>query len=213
MENLELLEKSAIKNLNIALDEKKIALESKNMAKVELKKAKAREQLSKKGLELAKIRNELAERTTNLIKSKIASKDLFEYSDLGLNIEKQYAIFNKNLAHIQIELADIHRKIAKAEIDISEANKSLMDEKIYAAKEREKLGKLQYAYIKLIKAAASEEKKARAKEKYISQQNDLKKFENKINEKMEIVRKKQSILSDLKKNLALKLSEREKIRP
>ncbi|MFX1496666.1 MAG: hypothetical protein ACFFBH_03980 [Promethearchaeota archaeon] len=213
MENLELLEKSAIKNLKIALDEKKIAIESKNMAKAELKKAKAREQLSKKGLELAKIRKELAEQTTNLIKSKIASKDLFEYSDLGLNIEKKYALFNENLAHIQIEIAENHRKIAKVETDISEANKSLMDEKIHVAKEREKLGKLQLAYVKLVKAAASEEKKARAKEKFGSQQNDLKKSENRINEKMEIVRKKQNTLSDLKKKLTLKLSEREKIRP
>ena len=112
-----------------------------------------------------------------------------------------------------IKIAEIHKKIADIEKKLAEENKTLIQESLKNAKEREKLGKKQIFYIRIVRSGENEEKKKAAKESYLSQQKALNKSEQKILEKNEDMKKIQIKLSDSKKELSLKLSERERIKP
>jgi hypothetical protein len=213
MENTENLERIATEHIKIAKNEKQIAMELRKKAKNQINKSKAREDLAQRGIELAKVRKELSEKTKNLIKNKIAVKELLDYSDLGLKVEEDQAVYNEKLAEIQIEIAGIHKKIARIERKLAEENKKLIEEKISNANLREKLGKKLLSYTKILRSGASDEKKKSAKEIYLSQQQNLIKSDNKIVEKSEDIKKIQISLSDSKKELSQKLSEREKIKP
>ncbi|MCJ7647121.1 MAG: hypothetical protein MUP85_00765 [Candidatus Lokiarchaeota archaeon] len=213
MENLTKLEKLAQDGFDLAKKEKSIAKDSKLEAKQELKKAKIREDLVNNEFELAKIKERLNEKTKKYITKKMDIKDDLGYTEKGLAIELNHAKYNERESEIQKQIAAIHKKIAKVEKEIVEERLKLIEERLKVAKEREKLAKKQSNYVKLVKSSALEEKIEKEKEGYLSQNKDLNRAEIDVVERNKIIMKLQNELADRKKDLSLKLAEREKIRP
>ncbi|MFW9951842.1 MAG: hypothetical protein ACFFKA_17130 [Candidatus Thorarchaeota archaeon] len=213
MEQIKNVERLAEENSNIAESEKESATEMIALASHTVKRAKAREMLVKTEIDLAIIRERLAEKTKKLVEKKEKSKELLKFADDNIKAEKHQAIYNSKVAEVQIKIAEIQRKIARAETEIGEVEVKIANKKFDEAKERGKLAKKQFAYVKLAKANAPPEKISRAEETYFKIQKDLTRFEM---DRMELNRNihiKQNKLADLKKELSEKLSEREKIRP
>jgi len=213
MENLNKLEKIAQDGFNLAKREKNIAKDLKLEAKQELKKAKIREELANNEFELAKIKERLFEKTKKYIKKKIDIKDDLGLSENGLTIELNHAQYNERESEIQKQIAVIHKKIAKVEKEIAEEILKFVDERLNVANKREKLAKKQINYVKLVKSLALEQKIEKAKEEYLSQNKDLTRTEKDVVERNNVIMKLQNELADRKKDLSLKLAEREKIRP
>jgi len=213
LQNIKKIERLANENTNIAKKEKDTATEMKNLAKRAIKRAKAREMLVRNEIELAKIRERLAEKSKKLTETKEQVKDILKLSEGNLIFEKNQAIYNEMVAQIQIEIAENQRRIAEQETEIAEVKIKLANKKFNAAKERGKLGKKQFIYVKLVKANSPEGKISKAEEAYLSQQKHLTKVEVDALEISKEIVKRQNNLANLKKILSEKLAEREKIRP
>ena len=80
------------------------------------------------------------------------------------------------------------------------------------AKARGKLSKKQINYLKVARGSAPENKILKAKNNLESQKESLLKQKNDVFDKERDVKKKENKLAELKKELSLKFSEREKIR-
>ena len=213
MEDLAKIEKMAQDEFDIAKKEKSIAKDSKLEAKQELKKAKIREDLVNNEFELAKIKERLYEKTKKYINKKMAIKDDLGYSENALAIELNHANYNERESEIQKHIAIIHKKMAKVEKEIVEERLKLIEERLNVANEREKLAKKQNNYVKLVKSSALVAKIEREKEAYLSQNQYLNKAEKDVVKRNNAIMKLQNELADRKKDLSLKLAEREKIRP
>jgi chromosome segregation ATPase len=213
MEEIKKLEKVSQSELELSKTEKIIAKELKNAVKYEIKRAKIREDLVKSEYELAKIKDRLHQKTKKYIEKKLEIKEELGYSEKGLTIELNHAKFNERESEMQIQIAEIHKKIAQIELDIAEDRLKLVNNKLKVANVREKLAKKQDIYIDLFKSSAAKEKIDRAKETYLMFSKDLKKTEKELQERNREIMKEYNELSDCKKELSLKLAEREKIRP
>ena len=213
MEEINKLEKVSKSELELAKSEKAIAKELKLEVKQELKKAKIREDLVKSEYDLAKIKDRLHQKTKKYIEKKVEIKDELGYSEKGLSIELNHAKFNERESELQKAIAEIHKKIAKVEIDIAEDRLKLVNNKIKVARVRENLAKKQDIYINLVKASATKEKINGAKLTYLAFDKDLKKAEKEVADQNREIMKKHNELSDCKRELSLKLAEREKLRP
>ena len=213
MEEIKNVERLAEENSDIAGHEKDAAIEMKALAKQTVKRAKAREMLVKTEIELAIIRKRLAGKSKKLVERKEKAKILLKFTDDILKAEKHQAIYNENVAEVQTEIAEIQRKIAHVETEISEVDVKVANNKLYEAKERGNLAKKQFAYVKLANTNAPGEKISKAEEAYLRIQKQFTKFEKDALELNKNISIKQNKLADLKKELSVKLSEREKIRP
>ena len=80
------------------------------------------------------------------------------------------------------------------------------------AHERNNLAKKQLQYIKLARGNASENKITNAEQKYKDQGERVWKFRDKIIKKENQMKSNENELANLKKQLSIKLSEREKIK-
>ena len=213
MEEIDKLEKLSQTELDLAKRENIIAKELKKEAKQELKRAKIRENLVKSEYELAKIKDRLHQKTKKYIQKKIEIKEELGYSEKGLTIELNHAKFNERESELQKDIAEIHKKMARVEINLSEDRLKLVNIKLKVAKVRENLAKKQAIYVNLVKSSATKEKIGWAKETYLTISKDLKKTEKELADRNGEIMKKHNELSDCKKDLSLKLAEREKLRP
>ncbi|MFX0026879.1 MAG: hypothetical protein ACFE8M_10760 [Candidatus Hermodarchaeota archaeon] len=214
MESIDKFEVMAQENLKLAKQEKELAKGSRLVGKSELKRAKARELLVKEELELARIKREWAEKKINLVieKRNLKKKGYIEIEELDLKSEEESALYNQKIAIIQQQITEVSSDIAFLERKIAKKIINLVDDKLYAAKEREKLGKIQGNYAKDLKNKAPENKISIDKDQINKQEKLLSKARNTIIDEESDIRIKQNELSNLKKELSLKLSEREKIR-
>ena len=213
MEEVKNVERLANENSNIAKNEIDIANEMNALAKQEVKRAKAREMLAKNEIELASIRERLAEKTRKVVKRKEEVRDIMKFSGDNLKAEKIQAVYNEKVAEIQKKVAEIQRKIANVETEIAEVKVRLANKKLGEGKGRTNLAKKQFAYVKLVNSNAPGEKISKAEEIYLKEQKDLTKFETDAMEINKNLVEKQNKLADLKKELSVKLAEREKVRP
>ena len=213
MENLTKLEKMAQDGFDLAKKEKDIAKDSKVEAKQELKKAKIREDLVRNEFELAKIKESLNEKIKKYITKKRGIKDDLGYTENALAIELNHANYNERESEIQKHIAIIHQKMAKVEKEIVEERLKLIEERLKLAKEREKLAIRLNSYVKLVKSSALVAKIEREKEAYLSQNEYLNRAEKDVVKRNNVIMKLQNELADRKKDLSIKLAEREKIRP
>ncbi|MFW9969494.1 MAG: hypothetical protein ACFFDF_04785 [Candidatus Odinarchaeota archaeon] len=215
MENSNKFEIMAQENLRIAKQEKSLAKDSKLVGKNELNRAKARELLVDKELNLAKIKREWAEKKINLVidKRNLKKKGYIDIQEADLKSEEDTAIYNQKVAIIQQQIAQLNSDIAFLEKKIAKKIINLVADKIYAAKEREKLAKYQEVYVKDLKANSPENRLSQDLESIKYQEKALNKARNFIVEEETEINKKQIELANLKKQFSLKLSEREKIRP
>lgn len=213
MEEIENVERLAEENSELAKVEKESAIDMKHEAELTVKRAKAREMLVENEIELTKIRERLAEKTKKLVGRKEKVKELLKFGDEGLKIEKSQAIYNERVAEIQIKIAEIQRKIANVETEIAEVKVKLANKKLHEAKDRDNLAKKLFAYVKLMRESAPNEKISKAEEAYLKIQKDLANLETDVMEIHKSIIGKQNKLADLKKDHSAKLAEREKIRP
>ncbi|MFX1594353.1 MAG: hypothetical protein ACFFCL_16805 [Promethearchaeota archaeon] len=215
MEPINKFENMAQENFRIAKQEKALAKESKLVGKTELKRAKARELLVEKELELARIKRAWAEKKINLVvdKRNLKKKGYIEIQENDLNSEEKTALVNQKIAIIQQQIAQLNSDIAFLERKMAKKLINLVTDKLDAAKEREKLAKIQEIYVKDLKAKLPESKLLEDLDQIKNQEKALNKARSTIVEGETEINKKQIELSNLKKELSLKLSEREKIRP
>jgi hypothetical protein len=214
MENIEKFEKMSQENQRIAQQEKDLAKQAKEVGKSEIKRAKAREALVDKEFELTKIKRAWAEKKINLVieKRDLKKKGFFEVEDLDLKTEEEVALYNQKIAIIQEQIADLNRDIAFLEKRIAKRMITLVDDKLFASKEREKLAKTQETYVKTLKEKQTQDKISVAENDMKLQEKAVNKARNYITEEEMGINQLQNELSNLKKKLSQKLSEREKIR-
>lgn len=215
METLKKFETMSQENLKLAKQEKELAKESLLVGKSEMKRAKARETLVKEELELARIKREWAEKKINLVieKRNLKKKGYIDIEELDLKTEEETALYNQKVAIIQEQITQISSDTAYLERKIAKRIISLTDDKLDAAKERERLAKVQGKYAKDLNEKAPESKLSLDIEEITYQENALTKARNRIIDMENEIRLKQIELANLKKDLSTKLSEREKIRP
>jgi hypothetical protein len=214
MESIDKIEKIAQENQKISQEEKDLAKQSRNVGKSELKRARARELLVTKELDLTKIKRAWAEKKINLVieKRDLKKKGYFEVEDLELKSEEDSAIYDQKVAIIQEQIAELNRDIAFLEKRIAKKMIALVDDKLYASKEREKLAKKQEAYAKALKEQQSQDKISIAGNDVKLQEKALNKARKFVEEEERDINARQNELANLKKKFSLKLSEREKIR-
>ncbi|MFX1279720.1 MAG: hypothetical protein ACFFA3_09910 [Promethearchaeota archaeon] len=213
MENVENLETKAQKNIDIARKEKLIINDLKIAAIQEQKSSKLREKLVNNEIELAKLKLNLAEKSKKLVESKEQVKDILKFSNNNLKNEEDYAIYNTKIAVIKKSIAEIQRKIAHLEKQIANDELNIINEKIIVANERDLLGKEQLKFVKLVKYSAPNEKLTKAEELWLKQEKKLNHAIKNVYNKTIEIRAKEDRLADFKKELSVKLAEREKIRP
>jgi hypothetical protein len=215
METINKYETMSQESLKLAKQEKELAKESLLVGKSEIKRAKAREMLVKEEMDLARIKREWAEKKINLVieKRNLKKKGYIEIEEMDLKNEEEIALYNQKVAIVQEQIAKINTDIAYLERKIAKRIINLVDDKLDAADEREKLGKKQMQYVKDLKQKAAENKLSVDQADIASQENALNKARNTIIEVENEIRNKQIELANLKKDLSTKLSEREKIRP
>jgi hypothetical protein len=213
MESANNIERMAIENLSIAKKEKELANISIAAVKYELNKAKARESLVKNEIDLVNIGKKLAVENAKFVQRKQEVAELLKLSDSNLAIEKDYATYYEQVMFAQIEIAEVHRKMAKLEKKIAHEKIDIFYDRIFNAKQRERLSKFQFACLRLLKSKASQGKILKSEAHYKQKQEAVTETENQILEKTRNLIKKENKISDLKKELSERLSEREKIRP
>ena len=215
MEDLDKLQITAKSNLELAIKEKELAKNFNITGVSELKRAKIRRELAEKNIKLNARRKDLGEKYEELLekKSQNINNEALEFSIEEIQFEKDYADYIMLITNIQTEIAEIQLMIADSELDIASEKIKISHETEYAAKEREKLGNMQLAYIKAVLDKKSENKISKLEEKYIMIQETLNKDRKDILEDLKTLKQKEVKLADLKKQLSLKLSEREKVRP
>ena len=214
MKNLENLERKAQQNQKLAQNENEFAKNLKLEAKSELKRAKIRQKLFLQEMEIAMIRETLAEKKFALVKrkKKIKDEELLKIPDEELRHESDYANYYKELAKNSSDIAIIHKKTASEAEKIARLKINLANDKMTLAHERNNLAKKQLQYIKLARGNASENKITNAEQKYKDQGERVWKFRDKIIKKENQMKSNENELANLKKQLSIKLSEREKIK-
>jgi len=213
MEKAENIEKIGNENLKLAEKEKEISLDTKKVAKLELKRSKAREGLVKADYDVSGIKKELAEKMKKLVEKKYDIMNLVNYSEADLKAEMNAANYNDKLANSQIQIADIQKRIAHIEKEISEEKFKHAKENFNLAKERESLGKKQLSYVKSAQSQEPPEKISLSEQTYMRQEKELNKAKKDLMDRETKIKDKETELANLKKELSVKLDEREKIRP
>ena len=213
MKNLENLERKAQQNQKLAQNEIEFARNFKLEAKSELKKAKISQKLFLQEMEIAMIRETLAEKKFALVqrKKKIKDEELLKITDEELKHESDYANYYKQLAKNSSDIAIIHKETASEAEKIAKLKLNLAFDKMTLAHERNNLAKQQFQYIKLVRENASENKITNTEQKYKNQGENVWKIRDKLIKKENQMKSKENELANLKKQLSLKLSEREKI--
>jgi hypothetical protein len=215
MEDLDKLESIAYQNLELAKSEKELAKKINLTGIRERKRAEVRKDLAQKNFKLNDARDELVENYEDLINKKmeIKNEDLLGLSDAEITFEEDYSTFFDLINEIQAEIIKIQLKIVDLELKIAADKIKISHEVEYAAKEREKLGNMQIAFLKAVKSKSSEKKINRLEEKYKTIHNTLIEDRKDILKDLRILKLKEIDLADLKKEYSEKLSQREKIRP
>ncbi|MFX0008989.1 MAG: hypothetical protein ACFE9R_01635 [Candidatus Hermodarchaeota archaeon] len=215
METINKFETMAQENLRIAKQEKALAKESKLVGEIELKRAKARESLVEKELELARIKRAWAEKKINLVidKRNLKNKGYIGIQENDLKSEEKTALFSQKISIIQEQIAQLDSEVAFLEKKIAKKLINLVNDKLEAVKEREKLSKIQENYVKDLKTKVPEINLTKDLEMINNQEKALNKARSIIVEEETAINNKHNELANLKKELSLKLSEREKIRP
>ena len=126
--------------------------------------------------------------------------------------ESDYASYYKRLAINSSEIANIHKKTASDEENIAKLKIKLANDKINLAHERSDLAKKQFQYIKLVRGNASDNKITNTEQKYKDQGEKVWKIRDDLIIKENEIKDRENKLANLKKELSLKLSEREKIK-
>ncbi|MBN1802580.1 MAG: hypothetical protein JW891_13795 [Candidatus Lokiarchaeota archaeon] len=212
MEDTDNLEKIANENLILAENEKKLLEDSKNFAQKEIKKAKARENLVKNELELAEIRENYAQKSKNFLVEKEKLKSLLNLSEDNLKYEENQAIYNKKVSLAQKKIAEVHKKISSIEMAIAGERLGIYRIRLNKVKARTELSKFQHKYVKLVNNDAPEIKCSRVKNEYEDRQAKIKQLDEELHKKYAEITTLQNKLADFKKELAIAITEREKIR-
>ena len=88
----------------------------------------------------------------------------------------------------------------------------LADETMTVANNRNKLAKIQLKYVKIYKANAPKEKISKVEQELNHHQKVLIEARDEVINRTKNIKEKENKLADLKRELSIKLSEREKIR-
>ncbi len=213
--DLDELEKIALENINLAEIEKEVALKFNKTVSLEYKRAKNRKNFVISAIGLNKNRKSLAKKFKNIInrKREISIEGILEFTKRDLEIEENFAIYYDLLADVQIQISEIQNKIADLEIEIAKDRLKIAYETNYAAQERNKLGKKQLAFINAVKENKSLKKQNKLRDDYLSLHETLIKDRKDITNDMKLLENLENLLADLNKELSIKLSEREKVRP
>ncbi len=206
--------KKTEQNLKLSLYEKDLARKLKDLAKAEIARAKAKELLMKKELKLEESRKEVAEKRMKLVEKKleIQKSGILKFSDEQLASEKNSAIYHENLSINQKEIAKINKKISEIEVEIAKQKVKLAEEKMDVGKVRGKLSEKQSAYVKAVDGGQPDEKVLKAKDEYRKYEEKLEEEIADVFKKEEDIKGRENKLADIKKQLSEKMAEREKIR-
>lgn len=214
-EDLKKLELIANENLKLAEDEKDHVKLLNNAIINEIKRAKARKEFAQKELKLNGIREELVETYTKLIEKKreLVEKELINMNNKEIEVELDFSKYTELISKIQIEIAEIQYKIAELEVEIADQKSLIAYERNYVANDRIDMANKIFSYIKAIKKGKSEKKISTLQEEYLAIQETITANRKDIFKDLEKLKGIENILIDLKKELSIKLAEREKIRP
>jgi len=161
------------------------------------------------------IREELVETYTKLIEKKrdLVEKEFINMNNKEIEVELDFSKYTELISKIQIEIAEIQYKIAELEVEIADQKTLIAYERNYVANERIDMANKILAYIKAIKKGKSEKKISNLQEEYLAIQETITANRKDIFKDLKKLKGIENNLIDLKKELSIKLAEREKIRP
>jgi len=202
-------------NSLIAKNDIKLAKKLKKLAKSELERSKARNLLVKKDKKFTKLRREVAVDIKDFVEKKleIRKNGVLKFSEDELKKEITKSIYNGKMAIFQEALNDLYLKIADIDKIIAQKRQKYAINALDLAKEREQLSKKLLIYIKTVRENLPEEQVLKAKRECENIKKKLLLEKKELLEKEGEIKRKENELVDLEREVGLKFSELEKIRP
>lgn len=202
-------------NSLIAKNDIKLAKKLKKLAKSELERSKARNLLVKKDKKFTKLRREVAVDIKDFVEEKleIRKNGALKFSEDELKKEITKSIYNGKMAIFQEALNDLYLKIADIDKIIAQKRQKYATNALDLAKEREQLSKKLLIYIKTVRENLPEEEVLKAKRECENLKKKLLLEGKELLEKEGEIKRKENELADLEREVGLKFSELEKIRP